>query len=56
MMTPLRHSGRILWPRVLQGMVAMALACALLVPVAIRRGAFRPGRNAARGGSRRHDP
>ena len=35
MMTPLRHSGRVLWPRVLQGMVAMALAWALLVPVAI---------------------
>ena len=35
MMTPLRHSGRILWPRVLQGMGAMTLACALLVPVAI---------------------
>jgi type IV pilus assembly protein PilQ len=35
MMTPLRHSGRVLWPRVLQGMVAMALACALLVPAAI---------------------
>ena len=35
MMTPLRHSGRVLWPRVLQGMAAMALACALLVPVAI---------------------
>ncbi len=35
MMTPLRHSGRVLWPRVLQGMVAVALACALLVPVAI---------------------
>ena len=35
MMTPLRHSGRVLWPRVLQGMVAMALALALLVPVAI---------------------
>ncbi|HEY5461193.1 MAG TPA: AMIN domain-containing protein, partial [Deferrimonas sp.] len=35
MMTPLRHSGRVLWPRVLQGMAAMALACALLVPAAI---------------------
>ncbi|TRZ97041.1 MAG: type IV pilus secretin family protein [Deltaproteobacteria bacterium] len=35
MMTPLRHSGRILWPRVLQGMVATAFACAILVPVAI---------------------
>ena len=35
MKTPLRHSGRVLWPRVLQGMVAMALAWALLVPVAI---------------------
>ncbi len=35
MMTPLRLSGGILWPRVLQGMAAMALACALLVPVAI---------------------
>ena len=35
MMTPLRHSGRVLWPRVLQGMAAMALACAMLVPVAI---------------------
>ncbi|HAM33669.1 MAG TPA: hypothetical protein DDX05_04240 [Deltaproteobacteria bacterium] len=35
MMTPLRHSGRVLWPRVLQGMTAMTLACALLVPAAI---------------------
>jgi hypothetical protein len=35
MMTPLRHSGRVLWPRVLQGMAAMALACALLVPAAV---------------------
>jgi type IV pilus assembly protein PilQ len=35
MMTPLRHSGRVLWPRVLKGMTAAALACALLVPVAI---------------------
>ncbi|MFZ2225364.1 MAG: hypothetical protein WAV26_11840, partial [Candidatus Deferrimicrobium sp.] len=35
MMTPLRHSGGIHWPRVLQGMAAMTLACALLVPVAI---------------------
>ncbi len=35
MKTPLRHSGRIPWPRVLQGMAAAALACALLVPVAI---------------------
>jgi len=35
MKTPLRHSGRVLWPRVLQGMAATALACALLVPVAI---------------------
>ncbi|MHB1025159.1 MAG: type IV pilus secretin PilQ [Desulfobacteria bacterium] len=34
MMTPLRHSGRVLWPRVLQGMAAVALACALLVPAA----------------------
>jgi type IV pilus assembly protein PilQ len=35
MMTPLRHSGRVLWPRVLQGVAAMALACSLLVPAAI---------------------
>ena len=35
MMTPLRHSGRVHWPRVLQGMAAMTLACALLVPAAI---------------------
>ncbi|HEY5577467.1 MAG TPA: secretin and TonB N-terminal domain-containing protein, partial [Deferrimonas sp.] len=35
MMTPLRHSGRVLWPRVLQGMAAVALACAMLVPAAI---------------------
>ena len=35
MMTPLRHSGRVLWPRFLKGMAAMALACAMLVPVAI---------------------
>ena len=35
MMTPLRHSGRVLWPRVLQGMAAMALACVILVPAAI---------------------
>ena len=34
MMTPLRHSGGILWHRVLQGMAAMALACALLAPAA----------------------
>ena len=34
MMTPLRHSGRVLWPRFLKGMAAMALACAMLVPVA----------------------
>ena len=43
MMTPLRHSGRDLWPRVLQGMVAMALACALLVPVAIAAEPSDPG-------------
>ena len=43
MMTPLRHSGRVLWPRVLQGMVAMALACALLVPVAIAAEPAGPG-------------
>ncbi len=35
MMTPLRHSGNVLWPRVLQGVAAMALACAILVPVAV---------------------
>ena len=43
MMTPLRHSGRVLWPRVLQGMAAMALACALLVPVAIAAEPSGPG-------------
>ena len=43
MMTPLRHSGRVLWPRVLQGMVAMALACAILVPVAITAEPAGPG-------------
>jgi type IV pilus assembly protein PilQ len=43
MMTPLRHSGRVLWPRVLQGMVAMALACAILVPVAIAADPAVPG-------------
>ncbi|MBP2678292.1 MAG: pilQ [Deltaproteobacteria bacterium] len=35
MMTPLRHSGSVLWPRVTHGVVAMALACALLAPAAI---------------------
>ncbi|MGE5283648.1 MAG: type IV pilus secretin PilQ [Actinomycetota bacterium] len=34
MMTPLRHSGRVLWPRVLQGMAAAVLACAIFVPAA----------------------
>lgn len=43
MMTPLRHSGRVLWPRVLQGMAAMALACALLVPAAIAAEPSGPG-------------
>ncbi|HLO10149.1 MAG TPA: AMIN domain-containing protein, partial [Desulfobacteria bacterium] len=43
MMTPLRHSGGILWPRVLQRMAAMALACALLVPVAIAAEPAGPG-------------
>ena len=43
MMTPLRHSGRVLWPRVLQGMVAMALASALLVPVAVAAEPSAPG-------------
>jgi type IV pilus assembly protein PilQ len=43
MMTPLRHSGRVLWLRVLQGMVAMALSCALLVPVAIAEEPPGPG-------------
>jgi type IV pilus assembly protein PilQ len=43
MKTPLRHSGRVLWPRVLQGMVAMALACAILVPVAIAAEPAGPG-------------
>jgi len=43
MMTPLRQSGRLLWPRVLQGMVAMALAWALLVPVAIAAEPSDPG-------------
>jgi hypothetical protein len=35
MMTPLRHSGRVFWPRVLKGMAAMALACAIFAPVGI---------------------
>ena len=43
MMTPLRHSGRVLWPRVLQGMAAMALACALIVPAAIAAEPSGPG-------------
>jgi len=43
MMTPLRHSGRVLWPRVLQGMAAMALAGAILVPVAIGAEPAGPG-------------
>ena len=43
MMTPLRHSGRVLWPRVLQGMAVMALACALLVPAAIAAEPSGPG-------------
>jgi type IV pilus assembly protein PilQ len=43
MMTPLRHSGRVLWPRVHQGMVAMALACAILVPLAIAAEPAGPG-------------
>jgi len=43
MMTPLRHSGRVLWPRVLHWMVAMALAWALLVPVAIAAEPSGPG-------------
>jgi len=43
MMTPLRHSGRVHWPRVLQGMVAMALAFAILVPVAIAAEPAGPG-------------
>ncbi|MDD5761650.1 MAG: type IV pilus secretin PilQ [bacterium] len=43
MMTPLRHSGRVPWPRVLQGMAAVALACALLVPVAIAAEPAGPG-------------
>ena len=43
MMTPLRHSGRVLWPRVLQGMAAVAIACALLVPAAIAAEPAGPG-------------
>ncbi|HEY6097204.1 MAG TPA: AMIN domain-containing protein, partial [Candidatus Deferrimicrobium sp.] len=43
MMTPLRHSGRVLWPRVLKGMAAMALACAIFVPVAIAAEPAGPG-------------
>ena len=43
MMTPLRHSGRVLWPRVLQGMAAVALACAILAPVAIAAEPAGPG-------------
>ncbi|OIP33859.1 MAG: hypothetical protein AUK27_09035 [Deltaproteobacteria bacterium CG2_30_66_27] len=43
MMTPLRHSGRVLWPRVLQRMAAMALACAILAPVAIAAEPAGPG-------------
>ena len=43
MKTPLRHSGRVLWPRVLQGMAAVALACAVLVPVAIAAEPAGPG-------------
>jgi len=43
MMTPLRHSGRVRWPRVLEGMLAMALACAILVPVAIAAETAGPG-------------
>jgi len=43
MMTPLPHSGRVLWPRLLQGMMAMVLACAFLVPVAIAAEPAGPG-------------
>ena len=43
MMTPLRHSGRSRWPRALQRMVATALACAILVPVAIAAEPAGPG-------------
>ncbi len=43
MMTPLRHSGRVFWPRVLKGMAAMALACAIFAPVAIAAEPAGPG-------------
>ena len=43
MMTPLRHSDRVLWPRVLQGVAVMALACAILVPVAFTAETAGPG-------------
>ena len=43
MKTPLRQSGRVLWPRVLQGMVALTLACAILAPVAIAAEPAGPG-------------
>ncbi len=43
MMTPLRLSGRVLWPRVMQGMLALALACALLAPPAIAAEPAGPG-------------
>ncbi len=42
-MTPLRHSGRVLWPRVTRGVAALALACALLVPAAIAAEPAGPG-------------
>jgi len=43
MMTPLRHSGKVLWFRVLQGMAATALACALFVPAAFAAEPSGPG-------------
>ncbi|HEX9851156.1 type IV pilus secretin PilQ [Candidatus Deferrimicrobium sp.] len=43
MMTPLRHSGRVPWPRVLQGMAAVAFACVILAPAVIAAEPAGPG-------------
>jgi type IV pilus assembly protein PilQ len=43
MKTPLRHSGKALWPRVLKGIAAVALACAILAPAATAAEPAGPG-------------
>jgi len=51
MKTPLRKSGKALWPRVLKGIAAVALACAIFVPAATAAEPAGPGAAQSEGDS-----